>query len=559
MCGIAAVAGGPDGLAEADVAWGRRAVTCLRHRGPDDRGEHEVAGAWLGHARLSIVDLDTGHQPLLADDGWAMVGNGEVYNHADLRPDLPAEDFRTRSDNEVVLHLVRTRGPQALAALRGMIGAVVAGPDGTVVAWRDPVGIKPLYWVRRDDGSRLFASEIRAFDVADLPLVEPFPPGHVWVRGPGQAEGELTMLVDPTPVADAEVLAGWDGVGDVPEHLLTEVRERLVGAIEREMLGDVPVGVLLSGGLDSSLVAAVAQRWCRERGTTLKTFCVGTPGSADLVAARVDAEFLVTEHHEAEHPGSDLLDALPEAVGIIESFDPALVRSAVPNLLLARLAGQHVKVVLTGEGADELFAGYAYLDALHDDPDALHAELVPDRAGSARPEPPARGPDVHGSVAGGPSSVPGPGGGGAGPGAAARRQVDARRGAAGEGPAAARLRRLAARGDPVAEEGAVRRRLRGGRGAVGRGRVVGDRRGPGRGGRRRRAAAADPRGAGLLPALARRAPRRACGGAAVADADDLRPPHDSVNGGCSPSNIGKWRTFSVAGSSPRRRAVAATT
>ena len=335
-----------------------------------------MAGTWLGHSRLSIVDLDTGHQPLRSDDGWAMVGNGEVYNHEAIRPSLPAEDFRTRSDNEVVLHLVRTGGPRALEVLRGMIGAVVAGPDGTVVAWRDPVGIKPLYWVRREDGSVLLASEIRAFDPADLPAVEPFPPGHVWVREAGEAEGRLEKLVDPTPVADAAVLGGWDGVGDVPERLLTEVRERLVGAVEREMLGDVPVGVLLSGGLDSSLVAAIAQRWCRERGTVLQTFCVGTPESADLPAARAVAEFLGTDHHEAEHSPQDLVDALAETVRTIESFDPALVRSAVPNLLLARLAARHVKVVLTGEGADELFAGYAYLDELHDDPEALHAELV---------------------------------------------------------------------------------------------------------------------------------------------------------------------------------------
>jgi len=363
MCGIVAVHG------TSDPAAPRRMLEGLTHRGPDDEGHVQVDGSWLGHRRLSIVDVGGGHQPLsTADGGLWLVGNGEVYNHADVRAGLRGRAFRTRSDNEVALHLLDERGPGALGELNGMFAFVAAGADGRFVAARDPVGIKPLYWARRGDEVR-FASEMHVFEAGWRPAVEPFPPGCAWTP-----EGGLIRFAAPIPEGGGFLGGPAEPGAPTPAELLDGTRAVLVDAVERQMMGDVPVGVFLSGGLDSSLVAAIAARRLAERGRRLLTFAVGTPGSPDLVAARQAAEHLGTEHAETAYTAREALQALPMVVRTIESFDPGLVRSAVPNLFLARFAARRVKVVLTGEGADELFAGYDYLRELPG-PEALHAEL----------------------------------------------------------------------------------------------------------------------------------------------------------------------------------------
>jgi asparagine synthase (glutamine-hydrolysing) len=367
MCGIVAQHG------KLDPEEAERMLSRLAHRGPDDRGTARVGDAWLGHRRLSIVDVSGGKQPLKTTDGELyLVGNGEVYNHEALRGTLAGARFSTASDNEVALHLLRKRGPDALKELLGMYAFVAAGEDGTFVAARDPVGIKPLYWVRRD-GSTVFASELGAFDPETGRDAEPFPPGHYWTP-----EGGLRRFRAAVPDRE-EAWNRFDGPSEpgapIPEEMLALVRERLVETVERQMMGDVPVGVFLSGGLDSGLVAAIATRWYRERSETLKTFAVGLEGSPDLAAARATAEYLETEHHESVYTQGEALDVLPKVVQCIESFDPSLVRSAVPNYLLARFTAEHVKVVLTGEGADEIFAGYEYLTGFETE-EELHAELV---------------------------------------------------------------------------------------------------------------------------------------------------------------------------------------
>ncbi|HEX8103168.1 MAG TPA: asparagine synthase B [Solirubrobacteraceae bacterium] len=364
MCGIVAEHGGHDAAAL------ERMLERLAHRGPDDDGCVGVGDAWLGHRRLSIVDVDGGRQPLVTAGGelW-LVGNGEVYNHEALRAELGDRRLETDSDNEVALHLVDACGPAALAELNGMFAFVIAGEDGRFVAARDPVGIKPLYWAQRDGVTR-FASEMHVFDEDWQPLVEPFPPGCFWTPG-----GGLERFAAAVP-EDIEPLPGPATPGaEPPAEILRATRDALVHAVERQLMGDVPVGVFLSGGLDSSLVAAIAAPWLRARGRRLETFAVGTAGSPDLEAARRVAEHVGAQHREATYTAADALDALPTVVRAIESFDPGLVRSAVPNYLLARFTAEHVKVVLTGEGADELFAGYAYMSEI-EDADELHDELV---------------------------------------------------------------------------------------------------------------------------------------------------------------------------------------
>jgi asparagine synthase (glutamine-hydrolysing) len=367
MCGII---GDPAGIEPVTL---KRMLRRLAHRGPDGEGSVEVAGGCLGHRRLAIVDVEGGHQPLKTKSGELfLVGNGEIYNHEELRETLPDDDFLTKSDNEVALHLFEERGPDAFTELHGMYAFIIAGEDGRFVAARDPVGIKPLYWAHRDDHVR-FASEMRAFDQDWQPYVEVFPSGYYWTPEDG-----LVRFASAVP-RSREELEHFEGPSEpgapIPEEILERVREQLVRTVQGQMLGDVPVGVFLSGGLDSNLVAAIAAHWYERRGETLKTFAVGLEDSPDLEAARAVAEYLGTEHHEKVYTEEEALEVLPKVVRTIENYDPSLVRSAVPNYILSEFAAQHVKVVLTGEGADEIFAGYEYLRDFETEA-KLHAELV---------------------------------------------------------------------------------------------------------------------------------------------------------------------------------------
>lgn len=356
MCGIVAQCG------SVEPALGLRMLGRITHRGPDDEGVATPPGAWLGHCRLSIVDLAGGSQPLSHPDGQYLVGNGEIYNHEFIRAELDLRAVTSSSDNEVILHTVRNRGGAALADLRGMFAFATAGGGLPFLAARDPVGVKPLYWARLT-GTVLFASEMKAFDEAHRPFVEPFPPGHYWTP----AEG---LVAFAPPIGDGPVPCG---TGDVATFA-AQVRDCLVTSVEMQMMGDVRVGVLLSGGLDSSIVAAIAARWCARRGRRLQTFSVGAKDSGDLAAARMVAEHLGTEHFERVYDVDDAVAAVPGVVRAVEHYDPALMHSSVANYLVARHAAQHTKVVLTGEGADELFAGYAYLHRYSSNDD-LHAEL----------------------------------------------------------------------------------------------------------------------------------------------------------------------------------------
>ena len=367
MCGIVAAYG------HFDPKTGSRMLDASAHRGPDGTGSHSVGEAWLGHTRLAIVDVEGGAQPLSdADDRVFLVGNGEIYNHSELRARLPELAWQTRSDNEVALHLFQHEGVAGLAHLRGMFALAIADVAGRFVAVRDPIGIKPLYWAQRH-GTTLFASELKAFEPEWRPHVAEFPPGHAWTPG-----GGLQALFPALEPPAAQVVAL--GSDEPPARVSETIRDTLVDAVERRMMADVPVGVFLSGGLDSSLVAAIAAQAAARDGGRLQTFAVGVHGSPDLDAAREVADLLGTDHHEDAYSAADFVAALPDAVRCIESFDPMLVHSAVPNYLLARFAARHVKVVLTGEGADELFAGYDHHRAIPSAA-ALHATLVAEVAG----------------------------------------------------------------------------------------------------------------------------------------------------------------------------------
>ncbi|WP_307799322.1 asparagine synthase-related protein [Pseudonocardia alni] len=393
MCGIVAAFGGPTawpGGEPADPGKYERMLARVAHRGPDDTGVQVVGNTWLGHQRLSIMDVSGGHQPMsdVARTAW-IVGNGEIYNHERIAKAFPDGTVRTKSDTEAALHAVMWDGQAAVASLNGMFAVAMGRTDGAGLVARDPFGVKPLYWVPpaefRDGGGAagavpytapdpsetvLFASELRAFDPEDRPYVRSFPPGCLWSPSSG-----LVRFADAVPVevrpARRAIRPGWDDAD------LSRVREAVVSAVRRRMMSDVGVGVFLSGGLDSALVAAIAAQEARARGEQLPTFAVGTAESGDLIAARKVAAHIGSDHHEILVTPEDIAEALDHAVEVIEHYDPALVRSAVPNLILAREAARKVKVVLTGEGADELFAGYSYIHGPeYADPDTLQAELV---------------------------------------------------------------------------------------------------------------------------------------------------------------------------------------
>ncbi len=342
------------GLAEL----GAPMLARLEHRGPDGTDARIVGRSWLGHTRLSIVDLELGDQPLPDESGtrW-VVCNGEIYNHEVLRDELDGP-FLTASDSEAALH-ASVDGAEGVARLRGMFAFCVADEDGGFLAARDRLGVKPLYWARRD-GVVAFASELQAFDPDWRAVVEEFPPGHVWTQDGGLVRyGEIAE--ETREYAD-------------PEQARDAIRGALVTGVRRRMMADVPVGVFLSGGLDSSLVAAIMAREAPDD-MPVHSFAAGTEGSSDLAAARVVADHLGLVHHERVYTADEVVEVLPTVVASIESFEPSLVRSAVPGYLLAELAAQHVKVVLTGEGADELFAGYDHLRDI-EDADDLRAELI---------------------------------------------------------------------------------------------------------------------------------------------------------------------------------------
>ncbi|MCW2597517.1 MAG: hypothetical protein JWP39_3405 [Jatrophihabitans sp.] len=368
VCGIAAVHDfrPTPGRLRRTRALGEAMLGPLAHRGPDGQGSELIGPTWLGHTRLAIVDLAGGRQPMTGgSSGLWVVANGEIYNHGALRAEL-AGPFATSSDSEVVLHVVASRGTGGIHDMRGMYAFCVAGADGRIVLGRDPLGVKPLYWARHDD-RLLVASELGAFPTEVRPVVEEFPPGHHWTPEDG-LQAFVDLRTDPLGV-DQPV-----GPAFTERHQARHaIRETLVGAVRERMMADVPVGVFLSGGLDSSIVAAIMARES-EPGATLHSFAAGTPDSPDLAAARLVAERYGLEHHERIYTDDEVIAILPVVVRATESYEPSLIRSAVPNYLLAELAARHVKVVLTGEGADELFAGYHHLRDL--DSSALQDALV---------------------------------------------------------------------------------------------------------------------------------------------------------------------------------------
>ncbi len=379
MCGFVAVLdskGGAGDLRPLVLAQARK----LRHRGPDWSGVYSDECAILAHERLAIVDVVNGAQPLLSGDGTQVLAvNGEIYNHRSLREGFVDYAFRTQSDCEVILPLYRqatdAAGTEAwLNALQGMFAFVLW--DSARKSWllaRDPIGIIPLYIGRDVQGRQWVASELKALSEVCV-SVEVFPPGSY----------QTSDMTTPQRYYQPE----WREF-DAVEHGPADpkaLRAALEQSVHSHLMSDVPYGVLLSGGLDSSLIAAIAAQFAERRiedddrsqawWPRLHSFSIGLKGAPDLAAAQTVADAIGTVHHGFEFTVQEGLDALDDVIRHIESYDVTSIRASTPMYLLARrIRAMGIKMVLSGEGADEIFGGYLYFHMAPNDRE-FHQELV---------------------------------------------------------------------------------------------------------------------------------------------------------------------------------------
>ena len=378
MCsilGIFEIEGETDGLRRRALDMSRR----QRHRGPDWSGVYAGVRAILAHERLAIVDIDSGAQPLRGSrPGTVLAVNGEIYNHASLADALdPAYPFRTRSDCEVILALYERRPDDLGSWLNEMNGifafALFDEERDRYVLARDPIGVMPMYTGRDPEGRLYVASEMKAL-IGVCPEIRDFPPGHY-------LDSEIGRPVRYYEPAWRRFEAVEDGPSD--PHA---IRVALEAAVERQLMSDVPYATLLSGGLDSSIIAALAMKHSRRRVESggreeawwprLHSFAIGLDGSPDLAAARSAAESIGTVHHEVIYTIDEGLDALSDVIRHLETFDVTTVRASTPMYLMARrIKAMGIKMVLSGEGADEVFGGYLYF---HKAPGAraFHEETV---------------------------------------------------------------------------------------------------------------------------------------------------------------------------------------
>ncbi len=348
----------------------------IRHRGPDWSGIFSNDNAVLAHERLAIVDPRSGKQPLYSKDGKLVLAvNGEIYNHREIRKKFEGKyDFLTQSDCEVILALYREKGPAFLEDLNGIFAfALYDIENNRFLIGRDHIGIIPLYQGRDKDGAFYVASELKALE-GYCEKIEEFLPGQYYYSPDGK----------PTQWYSRDWME-YDNVKDNTSSV-DELRQALEDAVERQLMSDVPYGVLLSGGLDSSIISAVAKKFAARRiesGNTedawwpqLHSFAIGLEGSPDLAAARKVAEHIGSVHHEINFTVQEGLDAIRDVIYHIETYDVTTVRASTPMYLLSRyIKSMGVKMVLSGEGADEIFGGYLYF---HKAPNAeeFHKETV---------------------------------------------------------------------------------------------------------------------------------------------------------------------------------------
>lgn len=375
MCGIVAIFN----IQEQTPELRQKALRMsqkIRHRGPDWSGIYNGGSAILSHERLSIVDPESGKQPLFSPDMKQILAvNGEIYNHQDIRRQYAEKyQFQTGSDCEVILALYREKGIDFLEDLSGIFAFALydAEKDEFLIA-RDPIGVIPLYIGYDNDGKVYVASEMKALE-GNCDRYEVFLPGHYY----SSREGKMTRYYKRDWME-------YDAVKDNGASV-QDIHDALEAAVKRQLMSDVPYGVLLSGGLDSSVISAIAEKFSEHRieddsatkawWPRLHSFAVGLKGAPDLAKAKMVADHIGTVHHEINYTIQEGLDAIRDVIYFIETYDVTTVRASTPMYLLARvIKSMGIKMVLSGEGADEVFGGYLYF---HKAPNAkaFHEETV---------------------------------------------------------------------------------------------------------------------------------------------------------------------------------------
>lgn len=367
----------------------------IRHRGPDWSGVYTGSNAILSHERLSIVDPLSGKQPLVSDDGKIILAaNGEIYNHQEIRRQFAEKySFKTQSDCEVIIPLYKKYREEEngfckmIEELSGIFAFALYDSEKDVyLVARDEIGVIPLYQAWDKQGRYYVASELKALEGQNMVSIEEFPNGHYFYSKDEKPTLWYKRNWEEFSAVENAKRATDDNGEIINEDVIQNVRDGLEKAVKQQLMSDVPYGVLLSGGLDSTVIAAITQKFAKKRIETgslkdawwpqLHSFAVGLEGSPDLIAAKKAADFIGTVHHEVHFTIQEALDALEDVIYHIETYDITTVRASTPMYLLARvIKSMGIKMVLSGEGSDELFGGYLYF---HKAPNAreFHEELV---------------------------------------------------------------------------------------------------------------------------------------------------------------------------------------
>lgn len=342
MCGILGIIG------QTELSEALKLSKLQVHRGGDQSGYHQTAnGSILVHERLSFLDLENGKQPLFGKENAVMVHNGQIYNYKTLKEShLKEVEFQTETDSEVIVHLYEKFGPSFIHLLDGVFVFIILDGDKFMVG-RDPIGIKPLYYGKDATGKLYFSSELKVIHQKCIEVAT-FPPGHYMTE-----DEVLVKYFKPQ----------WESSKEAVKQLdYSEIKSKLIEVTRKRMNTKVPMGVLLSGGLDSSLTSAIAAKIKKEAGEDLHSFSIGlTPDAPDLVAARSVAEHIGTIHHEVLFTVEEGISILEKLIWHLETYDVTSIRASTPMYFLSKhIKQQGIKMVLSGEGADEVFGGYLY-------------------------------------------------------------------------------------------------------------------------------------------------------------------------------------------------------